>query len=265
MNEYILPSYLDDLVFKQLGGIYAPSGMDISVIDWSVGGGKNDINAYLGTYFPRSYAESMHIFSLYFEKHKFIQNRESLSVFDFGCGTGGEIIGLLSVLDRFPNLKSIEIKGLDGNQGALRLCEKIVDVYQKQTDKVITFTPAPIFIEDFYDLSILDKCLPSSFDIIMSFKAVCEFVTKDVFNQENPYKHIADFMFKKLNPNGIILLEDVTTKNSVFNQWLPVLMEQGLSGYKIVEKNKEYNETIYVSHSRKTDDKSKIAWRIINN
>jgi hypothetical protein len=39
MNKYILPSYLDDLVFKQLGGIYAPSGMDISVIDWSVGGG----------------------------------------------------------------------------------------------------------------------------------------------------------------------------------------------------------------------------------
>jgi len=145
------------------------------------------------------------------------------------------------------------------------LCERIVDAYKSRTDKEITFTPVPIFIEDFYDLSILDKCLTNTFDVIMSFKAVCEFVTKDVFNQENPYKHIADFMFKKLNPNGIILLEDVTTKNSVFNQWLPVLMDQGLGEYKIEERNREYNETIYVSHSRKTDDKSKIAWRIIKN
>jgi len=39
MNEYILPSYLDNLIFGQLWGIYAPLGMDISVIDWSVRGG----------------------------------------------------------------------------------------------------------------------------------------------------------------------------------------------------------------------------------
>ena len=51
---------------------------------------------YLGTYFPRSYAESYCIFSEYFKSNNSdFADKEELSIFDFGSGTGGEIIGLL--------------------------------------------------------------------------------------------------------------------------------------------------------------------------
>ena len=90
-----LPQWLDNYIFNQLKANYCPSHSDMTVIDWD----KNNVLNYLGTYFPRSYAEAYCILGEYFNQHlSEWQNRESISVFDFGCGTGGEIIGLLTVL-----------------------------------------------------------------------------------------------------------------------------------------------------------------------
>lgn len=61
-NEVLLPKWLDDFLFDELKANYCPTGTDMSVIDWD----KNDILNYLGTYFPRSYAESYCIFRKYF-------------------------------------------------------------------------------------------------------------------------------------------------------------------------------------------------------
>ena len=263
IDSVSLPKWLDDYIFNQLKAYYCPSNSDMTVIDWD----KSNVLNYLGTYFPRSYAEAYCIFSEYFKQHlKEWQNRESVSVFDFGCGTGGEIIGLLTAIEeRLPYMEQVEIIALDGNHTALRLFEKIIKLYSGHTNINITKNVIPEVIEDFYDLSILDTVITYDFDIIISFKAICEFVTKERFERQNAYEHIANTFLPKLKDNSIMLLVDVTTYNNVSQEWLPSMMDKGLNkaDCKVIMRNEGYNQKIKVSHSKRAKDVSKVAWRII--
>lgn len=261
-NNVILPQWLDNLIFEQLGAKYCRSNADMTVIDWD----KKDILNYLGTYFPRSYAESYCIFSEYFKNHpEKYSNRSELSIFDFGCGTGGEIIGLLTVLDeQLPNLRKVRIVALDGNQDALLLYEKILAAYQLKTSILIDSNPAHLHI-NFYKLEVLDGIMRECFDIIISFKAICEFVTKKQFEEKNAYEHLARFLLPKLSRDGFLLFEDVTTYNDSTEEWLPKTMDRGVSAIhcNVIAQNTGYNQTYYITHSHKQNDISKVAWRII--
>lgn len=259
-----LPLWLDHLIFDELGAKYCRSNSDMTVIDWD----KNDVLNYLGTYFPRSYAEAYCIFSEFFSKWpNWFCNKTEMSVFDFGCGTGGEIIGLLDAINNYcPNIKTANIIAFDGNMHALRLYERIF----KESKCYLRFEAKtriiPLEIEDFYDLSVLLSVLHCGFDIIMTFKAICEFVSIDRFEKNNPYAHIIKNFVPKLKNDGVILLDDVTTYNNVSQEWLPNMMDAGLSvipDYQTIMRNDGYNQTFMVQHSNKEIDVSKVAWRII--
>ena len=265
ITDLQLPQWLDNLIFEQLGAKYCRSNADMTVIDWD----KNDVLNYLGTYFPRSYAESYSIFSEYFKNHpdKYF-NYSELSILDFGCGTGGEIIGLLSCIELLlKDVSIIKIFGIDGNHHALRLFEKAMKDYRKRSRLNISVQLAPITIGNFYDLSVLDEIVTEQFDIIMSFKAICEFVTKDQFEGNNPYAHIAKTYIPHLNNEGIMVLVDVTTYNNTSKEWLPNMIDKGLSSTNclIIGRNSGYNQTFCVKHSKTYGgiDTSKICWRII--
>ena len=154
---------------------------------------------------------------------------------------------------------------MDGNHHALLKYEKILSEFLKISSFEISNYPAAFRIDDLYDLDVLDSVMNEDFDIIMTFKAICEFVTEQQFETSNPYKHIVSFMLPKLKDHGIILLEDVTTKNSVSQEWLPKMMDQGLNAIDctLVDKNEGYNQTYMITHSLKSNDVSKVAWRII--
>lgn len=258
-----LPFWLDKYIFGELKANYCRSNSDMTVIDWD----KSKILDYLGTYFPRSFAESYNIFRTYFENNSssFLQ-KETISIFDFCCGTGGEIIGLLTALvELFPNIKKVYIKALDGKVEMLRLYEKLINKFQKINNIEIINKPTLIKIDDFYDLGIINDILDKKFNIIMSFKAICEFVTKECFEKNNPYEHIAKTFLPKLDTDGIIVLVDVSSKNDVSKKWLPKMLDDGLNQVpcKIVGSNQGHNHTFYVSHSHKSKDISKVVWRII--
>ena len=264
-NSVILPQWLDNLIFEQLGAKYCRYNADMTVIDWD----KNDVLNYLGTYFPRSYAESYCIFSEFFKSipQQFADKRE-LRILDFGCGTGGEMVGLLQSIDSFlPQVTHINLVGIDGNLHALRLLEKIITEYQKRTRLVISLQIAPIHIGNFYDLSVLNEIIKDQFDLILSFKAICEFVTKDQFEGANPYSHIVNTYFPYTSNSGIIVLVDVTSYNNVSNEWLPMMMDKGLASIncKIINRNDGYNYTFSIKHSRTNEcfDYSKVCWRIV--
>ena len=258
-----LPRWLDILIYDGLNANYCPSYADMTNIDDD----KEKALNYLGTYFPRSYAESYCIFNEYFNSHpNELSDKEDIAIFDFGSGTGGEIFGLLTVLDEcFPNIKKVQIVALDGNSNALRLYERILSEFKTLCRFEIKSRPAQIVIDDFYDLSILDSVLEETFDIIISFKAICEFVPKKQFEEQNPYKHIANFLLPKLNSNGLLLLEDVTFFSDTSQEWLPTMMDNGLKAVDctIVLKNNGFNQSYYITHSHKHNDKSKVAWRMI--
>lgn len=262
-DRVILPQWLDNLIFEQFGAKYCRSNADMTVIDWD----KNDILNYLGTYFPRSYAESYCIFSDFLTKwpNRFT-NKTELSVFDFGCGTGGEILGLLDAFKYMPNLQNIHIYALDGNYHALRFLERIVHAYSNKTNYNIILDVIPLTIDDFYDLGATLKLLSKeSFDIIMTFKAICEFVTIDRFEKQNAYLHFVRSFLSKLTPDGIMTIIDVSTFNITSQEWLPRMIDAGIAANecKLVMKNEGYNQSFFISHSLCKRDISKVSWRII--
>lgn len=257
-----LPDWLDQFIYEDLNGIYCKSNKDMVVIDW----GEDDVLKYLGTYFPRSYIEAYCIVSQYLDAANPFSEKTEVSLFDFGCGTGGEIIGTITaIIEKNPNLQHINILALDGNYFALRTFEKILMKYCTKSSIHITYKVIPLEIDDFYDLNVLDCVIDQKFDMVISFKAICEFVTKQRFEQNNAYAHMAKFFLPRINSGGILLLADVTTYNNVSQEWLPHMMDEGLAkaNCKVVAKNSGYNQTFFVTHSKKKEDVSKIAWRLI--
>ncbi len=261
-REINLPQWLDDYIFNHLRARYNRTNRDMVVLEWD----QNMICDYLGTYFPRSFAESYCIFKQYFQEKDIFTTKEPISLLDFGCGTGGEIFGLATALiECRPNVKTLKVKAIDGNQYALNRFDDIKDVFNKHMSLQIVCTPSAIKIDDFYDLSILNAILDSQYDIITSFKAVCEFVTKQQFEEKNAYEHLAKFMLPKLSDTGIMLLVDVSSKNEITQEWLPDLMDQGLRNANavVLGRNPMNNQTFVVNHSQQRGDISKVAWRLI--
>ncbi len=262
MQKVTLPIWLDELIFDVLDAKYCRSNADMTVIDWN----QEMILNYLGTYFPRSYAESYCIFKQLLTDSRLFSNQKTISLLDFGCGTGGEIFGFATALSECrPKVETLKVKAIDGNQFALNRFDDIREGFNKQCPLQILSNPSAVHIEDFYDLAILDSILDANYDVIMSFKAVCEFVTKQQFEEKNAYEYLSKFMIPRVSKDGIMLLVDITTKNNVSQEWLPTMMDIGLAaaGASIIARNYGHNETFSVSHSRQLCDTSKIAWRLI--
>ncbi len=262
-NRVVLPEWLDTLIFKKLGASYKRLNRNMTNIN---DGEKETLN-YLGTYFPRSFTESFCIFKrLIAKKVLDYSSKTEISIFDFCCGTGGEIIGLLSVLiPMFPNIKKVVIKAFDGNPIALGKYEEIQKVFSSKTNVEIDYKIIPICLDDLYDLETLDSAIKDKFDIVMTFKAINEFVSIRRFEEKNPYSHIAKSLIKKVIGNGVLLFVDITTKDTQSQEWLPKMMDSGLKNYNVVARNIEYSEFFYVSHFIQQDDYEKISWRLIKN
>lgn len=259
-----LPVWLDQFIFDDLHARYAPSFTNMTVVDW----GREDILRYLGTYFPRSFAESYSIFSAYFAQSKYLSIKPSLSVFDFGCGTGGELMGLLTAVQEQARIEMpIKVHAMDGNMYAVRMLERIIEKFKDVSKVDVEMRLAPLRIDDFYDLDIIRTVLHERCDVFLTFKAICEFVTKEQFEKRNPYTHVLKTFRPWLNPSAITCLADITTYNDSAREWLPKMMDKGVAdgGFQVIGRNAGFNETFFVSHSRRICDQSKIAWRLLAN
>ena len=264
-RKVVLPTWLDALIFNDLSAIYCRQNKDMVVLEWN----SDDIKKYLGTYFPRSYAESFCIFNNFFSKEKYVyENCQKLSVFDFGCGTGGELIGfIIAVAKQLPNIKKIKIRALDGNAYALRCLESILEKTAKVLCLDIESSLIPVVIDDFYDLQLVEQVVTSLYDFVISFKAMCEFVTKQQFEQQNPYERVMNVFMPKLSPIGVICLADITSFNAVSQDWLPTMLDNASKACNIdiLYRNRGFNEDYHITHTHHRDDTSKIAWRIYKN
>lgn len=261
-RRIVLPKWLDSFIFDDLSACYCRQNKDMVVLEWN----KDEIKKYLGTYFPRSYAESFCIFSNYLSKESRVyKNCQELSIFDFGCGTGGELIGfIMAVVKHLPNIKKIMIRALDGNTYALRDLECILEKTSQVLHLDIESYLIPFIIDDFYDIKMVDNIITQSYDFIISFKAICEFVTKQQFEQQNPYEHIINLFMPKLSSKGVICLADITSFNAVSQDWLPIMLDNAAKtcNVDILYQNIGFNEDYHISHRCYTNDISKIAWRI---
>lgn len=262
VNIVKLPEWLDEYIFKTLQASFCPECKTLVALDYD----ETRLLKYLGTYFPRSYAEAYHIFNLFFQlNNRIYDGRNELSVFDFGCGTGGEAIGLLqAVIDNFPSVNKIKIIALDGNANALRILEKIIIKFRSIHSLKIELKPFPFKIDDFYDMDVLKSETNDFFDIVLAFKSLNEFVTNKQFDKDNPYSLFVRYFSSKISINGIICVEDITSHNTISDKWIYAMMDDinDPVSLELIGRNSDRRETICVSHSQKEKDCSKVAWRI---
>lgn len=222
----VLPRWLDDYIYSHLGASYCKRNQDMVVLEWK----KMEVLEYLGTYFPRSFAEGYGIFQkLIHERSERFPILSSITFFDFCCGTGGELIGMILALNSsYPCIEQIRIKALDGNAYSLKVLESILEELKSEIKIDIVVEPCPVVIEDLYDLSTINKIICSTFDYIIVSKAVCEFVTKQQLEGNNPYIHILKVLLQKLNSNGLLYISDITSYNNTAQEWLGNMMNEAI-------------------------------------
>lgn len=277
-----LPDWLDRYLFSDLGAKYSPNH---SRFEYNLNLNTDEIKVYLGTYFPRSFGEVKSIFEEFSQNSNYLSlvgKRTSVSILDLGCGTGGDLFGLLSFLEKYePSLEFVKLLAIDGNQMALRFFEKIMAEFKKQCRLRIDYRIGPVFIESENDLNLVSDVLSDKYDLILSCKAICEMLAKKRI-ENKAYKQTANMLSSKLTDKGIMLIEDVTIKSPATKKFIPYMLNAELNEfvaenddfatiYPTACKDKEskclngcfFKKEISITHSAKNNDISKIIYRII--
>ncbi len=271
-----LSAWLDNFIFGSLNAEYAP---DFQRFEYNLNLSHEDNLKYLGTYFPRSYAETFCIFDNVFTndliKSKYALKTE-VSILSVGCGTGGDIMGLLTIINKhFASIKRISVVAVDGNEDALKILSQIIEQANQQFHKeVALFTRQVVFDR----INAID--INSSFDFIITSKLINEIINKGKGCMDNSYYDFAQAFSPMLKEEGFMLLLDVTTKVGL-SEFCPILLNRQVNQFVYEHPNfvsiipipcatknncqvqcfsqKEFT----VSHSRFANDKSRVAYRIL--
>lgn len=278
-SKTVLPHWLDLLLFNSLGAIYSP---EHKKFEYNLNSDSEEVKVYLGTYFPRSYAESFCIFDDLFKISPYIEvlkNEPELNILDFGCGTGGELVGLIVALSKHVSSpKVINIRAVDGNHDALISMGKIIEVLLANTRHRISISYEERVCLCEKDIKLKDE--NRKYHFILNSKMVCELISRKIIEKDCYYK-VAEMLLQFLADNGLLYILDVTTKDEFTQLFYPQLMNQGLN--RFVSSHADYKtllplacnnwkeckeacfmqQTFTVSHSRKSDDESRVCYRII--
>ena len=271
-----LSSWLDNFIFNALHAEYAP---DYQKFDYNLILQHEDNLKYLGTYFPRSYAETFCIFDNIFSneivKSKYATVKE-VSILSVGCGTGGDIIGLLTIINKhFASIKKVEVVAVDGNNDALNILSQIIQQLKHQFHKEVILSTKQVVFEEIKTIETMP-----SFDFIITSKMINEIIKRGNGRFNNSYYDFAKAYSPLLKENGIMMILDVTTKDEM-SEYCPILLNRQINQF--VYEQPDYVSVIpipcaekencqmhcftqkefTVTHSKFVDDKSRVAYRIL--
>ena len=279
-----LPSWLDRLIYGTLEAQYNP---DYQRHSFNLDLSEGEVQNYLGTYFPRSYAEAFCIYDDLCKNSKFtelIKAKEEIHILDVGCGTGGELIGLLSVLEKYlPTNVKFNVEAIDGNAFSLEKFKEIASYLTKKSRREYTITTAQNVIGCTDDLEkIAEQYDARHFDFIQMCKFGCELESRRICKMANPYQLLLTLFGKLLSKEGMFLLLDVTTLSNTDSMYYSQLLNMGVRdalrkqpkmGVLLPLCCAKYNDECMspcftqkefsVKHSRKNSDISKVAYRIV--
>ena len=275
-----LPLFLDDYIFKKLNGKFDP---DYAKFNTNLNHQKEDVLTYIGTYFPRSFAEAYSIYDNIIKNETIaatLEAKEEINILDIGSGTGGNLSGLLlNLVEKLPNNVNFNIIAIDGNKEALLILTKIIRQFEIKYNLNIHLSCHYIAFDNIKELHKQSKqFIDINFDFIVSFKMINEIIKKN----KNSYYDFYDSFANFLNQNGLLLLLDVTVKIDNLD-YIPILLNKQ-SNIFIQDKQNEFktliptcgnqydvicnidcfsNNIFYISHSKTIKDKSKVTYRII--
>lgn len=283
IDHVVLPEWLDELIFKKLHAIYQPSFERYS---YNLDLDTKESRIYLGTYFPRSFAETYLVFHSLFRDRavlKTICSKSTINVLDFGCGTGGEIFGLLQSLEEYTSKRlNFRIIAMDGNHNSLRLFEEISRNYNLRGRNFIKSKIFPCVINSCSDVKDVLSIVRDKFDFIITSKAIGEFQRKGIFTP-NGYEFFLNSFSPLLAKSGVMLILDVTIKDSKSGLYLPQTLNLGTNSFlsrhhpefksiapcqghingQFCKRACYFKTVVQVSHSLKKKDRSSFSLRVI--
>lgn len=275
----ILPHWLDEYLFQELGASYMPRN---ERFEYNLDLSDSDIKIYLGTYFPRSYSEMFCIADNLFHNEKYLSSlKGEINILDIGCGTGGELIGLLTTINKYcPQKAKVNIYACDGNSRSMQYMHKIVNAFALRFDYDISVYCDSHKVKTVSDLSSVKQNFTDiQFDYILCCKMGGELKSHGIIN--DAYYQIVDKFSTLLKADGVFLVLDITTKNEKTGMFLPQEMSAELNAF--TSSHKEFctlipkpcgeipncqegcfmQQTFKISHSKRQIDASKICYWII--
>jgi SAM-dependent methyltransferase len=285
-----LPVGLDKFIFSPTGslkGRYLPRSLDVS---YNLDADQEHNRIYLGTYFPRSFAESQDIFSKLISPDLFSSSfgqKSLLHVLDIGSGTGGNLCGLLLALQAQGYRGRVVVTSVDGNARAMDSQEKIIRFFRQQglslsvTFKKMVFSgQQEVFEDQLRNVMGTDH----DYDIIMAWKTISEYYKHTpATGCHMLYAGFLNAVADRLTPKGVCVLLDVCTRGMNMGPWIPVRMANevrhyiqdadsclgivspvscALWGDRCTAQNCFKQRIFFVSHSQKTYDRSKVCYYV---
>lgn len=280
-----LPSYLDNLIFGEFfGASYQP---DHQRYEFNLNHTEEELLIYLGTYFPRSFGESLCIFTPIIRSkvmNSELSSKDCINILDIGCGSGGEILGLLHALeDCDDNSIPINIYTYDGNQLVQDILMELVSQFQigTKTKRRIQIYTNVKQVDCSNDIEWIEANSNTfSFDFILCNKMCNELISRAGMTDAYylMYKNFAPLLDNK----GLLLILDVTTKDEKKSKFYSELLNEQTNRF-VNENNSDFStllpincalhpecikpcftqQKFYISHSQKKRDLSKVAYRII--
>jgi hypothetical protein len=231
-DRLVLPVFLQSLLFDRLGGFWFQRRADVV---YNAAANEEENRNYLGTYFPRSFAESYFILSDLLKSRRFsapLASGHEVSILSAGCGTGGDIAGAVAAILQYrPEVTSVRVTGLDVNEIALGYAEKILAAVAAETGVRITFQGIRTDLSSENSVRSALQSVSGTFDVVQSYKAAGELLPHTC---SNPYFGLASALTPFLSDCGVFVLLDVCLlyKNGDrYGDWYPEILNRGMNSF----------------------------------